>query len=511
MGLKGVIVETHPLFWILLSISAVYALKIRKKEFYSSLVLIFFIGLSLRLIPATQSFYPSYDPWNELASVHHIQAFGFDLRGNYYHSSLPVLQVLLIALTPVFGEYNTLAFFGPVFGWTLAFICLYKLSREFFSSESILLVLLLYSSANIAFQSFTTPETIALSVGFATIYFFHRNIVEPSYKYTLATVAVFTLLNFTHHLTAFCVIIVTGAIAIVLVFKKKRNTNLFVWLSMLWIFLVYWELYQHMLSNMLIFQIERPLIGIPTGWPKPIWWWIIYLLPKVFLASMLIAWVFPFMMRKTMPNPAEIFSATIVGGLTFIFGFMIPRVLIPLRILNQFGGYFSMGVANLKYSNILIKVLTATFIIGLLAEFPMTNMSNFYVGGYWINHSPQEISALQYLATNATPGSNIVIDARCQRVLNCFAAPDKNLTTIADWRAFEVYNLTSPEDKWIYCVKNGLNYIFVSNFYKVIAHFDVYGGAEKFSDDQLSQFSAPYFNLLYEKSEVTIYLVNIHL
>jgi hypothetical protein len=208
---------------------------------------------------------------------------------------------------------------------------------------------------------------------------------------------------------------------------------------------------------MLIFQIQQPFIGVPTGWPKPIWWWIIYSLPKVFLASMLIAWIIPFMMRRTIPNPAEIFAITLVGGLTSVFGFIIPKALIPLRIFNQFGGYFSIGAAHLKHSETLIKMLTATFIIGLLAEFPMTNMSDFYVGGYWISHSPEEISGLQFLAANATPVSNIIIDARCRGILNCFAAPDKDLIAVADWTAFEVYNLTSPRETWNYCIENNFN------------------------------------------------------
>jgi hypothetical protein len=507
VGFKGPIVETNPLYWIILAVGIVYLLLVRKKYVYSSLIIIFFIGLSLRLIPATHSLYPGYDPWNELASIHRIQATGFNLLGNYYHSSLPVLQMLLIFFIPLFGEYNTIVYFGPVFGWVLAFICLYKLGREFFSTEKTLLVLLLYACLNISAQYLTTPETIALGIGFATVFLFHRTLAKPSVQYSVATIAVFTLLVFTHHLTALSVLAATGAITIILMVKKVRTTTLLVWLSMLLIFFAYFQLYQHMLSNLLILQIEQPLIGVPTGWPKPIWWWILYVAPKAFLFSLLGAWIVPFVIKKKIPKPDEIFGMVSTGGFLILLGFLIPTDLPPLRVLNQFGGYFSNGVASLKRSNILIIALAAILLMGVVTEFPMTNMSNFYVGGYWISHSSQEVSAIQYLAANATFDSRIAIDGRCRGVLAGLASPQKELTPVTSWDVFDVYNTTSTEEAWTVCTHNNYTYVFVSEFYKIIAHFDVYGAAEKFSENQLSKFSSPYFSLWYKNSEVAIYLV----
>jgi hypothetical protein len=513
-GIKGPVVETNPLFWCLLAITAIYAVRIRKKAGFASLAAIFFIGLSLRLMLATHTLYPEYDPWNELASVHQIQAFGFNLKGNYYHSSLPVLQLFLIALSPIFGEYNTVTFFGPIFGWVLAWIFFYKLAREFLGAEDSVLALLLYSLANILLQSYTVPETIALPIGFATVLFFYRNLAKPSIKYSFLTIAVFTLLVFTHHLATLCVIVATGTIVVVLFLKKKKNNNLLVWLSMLLMFLAYWQVYQGFLSSILFSGAAAP-VNLLTFWPKPLWWWFIYLMPNLLLVLMLIAWIIPSAMKKMLPKPVEIFAATVAGGLTFALGFLIPSALSPFRILNQFSAYFFIGIIGAcallssKRSSIMIGMLAVTMVIGLFADFPMTNMSGFYVGGYWLNHSPKEVSALQYLAANANTGSQIVIDARCSRVLDALASPGKNLTNPFNWDVFEVYNTTSTQQAWNLCIQNGFTYIFVSKFYEIIAHFP-YGGATRFSDEQLSKFNAPYFTLWHENSEVSIYLVNTH-
>lgn len=507
-GFKGPIVETHPLYWTILAVGMVYLLLIRKKYVYASLIVVFFIGLSLRLIPITHSLYPGYDPWNELASIHRIQATGFNLLGNYYHSSLPVLQILLIFFIPFFGEYNTIAYFGPVLGWVLAFICLYKLSREFFNAEKTLLVLLLYACVNISFQYLTTPETIALGIGFATVFFFHRTLIGPSVKYSVATIAAFTLLVFTHHLTALSVLVIAGAITIIMLIKKEKATNLFVFLSILLIFFAYYELYQHMLSSLLFLQIEKPLIGVPTGWPKPIWWWVLYVAPKAFLFSLLGVWIVPFLIKKKIPKPDEIFGMISAGVSLVLLGFSIPNELPPLRVLNQFGGYFSNGVASLKRSNILMIALTAILLMGLVTEFPMTNMSNFYVGGYWISHSHEEVLGLEYLAFNTSSGSRIVADGRCSPILNGLAPYWKNVTASRSPDVFQVYETNSSYEAWRYCVKDGFTHIFVSIFYETIAHFGVYGSATQFSGQQLFKFAPPYFTLLYQNSEVSVYFVN---
>lgn len=513
-GIEGVIVETNPFFWVLLAVSLGYAIAVRKRYSYSSLAILFFAGLSLRLIPAMHSLYPGVDPWGELASVHHIQATGFNLRGNYAHSSLPVLQTLLVLLMPVSGQYNTIVFFGPIFGWILAFICLYKLAREFFNMENAFLVLLLYACANISYQYLSTPETIALGIGFATVFFFHRNLVKPSLRYTLATIGVFILLIFTHHLTAFCVLLATGAIMAVLTFQKRKTTNLFVWFSMLVAFLLYFQVYQNMLSSLLSFQLAHPMVGVPTGWSKPLWWWIIYVLPNAFLLFLLAAWILPFLMKKKVPESSEIFAMVLAGGFSFVFSFLIPQSLPPLRLMNQFGGYFFMGAASLsvhghaKRSNFLIIILSAILLLGLVTAFPITNKTDFYVGGYWISHSSDEILALQYLAANATVGSRIAADGRCRGIIIGLAPVEINLVTPTIYDISEIYNTNSTQEAWSYCINDSISYVFVSKFYEVIAQFSVYGGGMKFSEAQLSKFTPPYFTLWYSNAEASIYLVN---
>lgn len=514
-GLEGAVVETYPLFWIIIVMCATCAVLWRKNHVYSSLLIVFFIGLSLRLIPATHSLYPGVDPWGELASVHRIQAMGFDLRGNYAHAFTPVLQILLILSIPVFGQYNTISFFGPIFGWILASIFLYKLAREFFSTENALLLLMAYACANISYQYLSTPETIALGIGFATVLLFHRNIVKQSIKYTLATIGVYTLLIFTHNLTAFFVLLVTGSIVVVLMFQKRKTTRaLFVWFAMLLAFLLYYQLYQHILSSLLLLSEEHPSVGVPTGWPKPLWWWVFFILPYAILLSILAAWIVPFMIRKKIPKHTEIFAMVLGGGLLFLFSFLTSQNLPPLRILNQFGGYLLMGAAcvsvhgRVKLSNALIIILSATLLLGLVTAFPITNMTNFYVGGYWISHTPDEILALQYIAANATPGSRIAADGRCGIIIIGLAPVERNLTapTISD--ISEIYSTNSTLEAWNYCIKDSISYVFVSKFYEVIAQFSVYGGGTKFSQAQLSKFTSPYFTLWYTNAEASVYLVN---
>ena len=259
------------------------------------------------MIVATHSNFPGVDPWNELASIHQIQASGFNLQGNYYHAYTPVLQILLLTVIPVFGAYNAITYFGQIFGWILAFIFLYKLSREFFSAEKAVFVLLLYACANIGYQYLTTPESIALGIGFATVFFFIRSLKNSSRKYIVATMGTFILLIFTHNLTSLCVILVIGAIVALRIFTKRKGgvvvpTGLFIWLSMLAVFLGYYELYLGQLSSLLTISLVHPMIGIPTGWPKPLLWWVIYILPEAILVSLLAAWIVPFLMSKKIPK-----------------------------------------------------------------------------------------------------------------------------------------------------------------------------------------------------------------
>jgi hypothetical protein len=507
-SLKGVVVETNPIFWVFLSLCMGLAFTLRKRDVFCSLLLVFFIGLCLRLIPVVHSYYPEFDPWNELASIHHIENSGFNLRGNYYHSDLPVLQLLLLTFIPVFGEYNTLAYLGPVLGWVLAFICLYKLGREFFDVEKVWLLMLIYSCANIGFQFFTAPETIALSFGFASVFFFHRNLVKSSVKYSLATLVMFTLLVFTHHLTAFCVVVATGAIIVVLILRKAKITNAFLWLGLLSIFLAYYELYQGLLSSMLVIRVTQVAIGIPTGWPKPLWWWVLYFLPMVLLALMLTTWIVPPLIRKKITRPIEVLALVIAGGVSLVFGFFFPSGLPPLRIFNQFGAHFFNGALNARLARTFSILLACSLLLGVVTAFPMTNGTDYYVGGYWINHSPEEIQAIEYFVNNASANSRIIADGRIRPVLNGLAPENKNLSASTLPQIIEVYETNSTQQAWDFCVRYGFTYVFVSSFYKVIAQFDVYGGAARFSDAQLSKFEPPYFSLWYNNSQVSIYSVN---
>jgi hypothetical protein len=500
-------VETSPIFWFFLVVSLVLAFALRKKNILCSLLLVFFVGLCLRLIPVVHSYYPGFDPWNEIASIHHIDYSGFNLSGTYYHSSLPVLQILMLTFIPIFGEYNTVAYLGPLLGWVLAFIFLYKLGREFLDVEKTLLLMLVYSVANVGFQFSTTPESIALGLGFATVFFFHRNVTKPSIKYALATLGVFIVLVFTHHLTAFSVILATGAITFILILRKSAIKNTYLWLGLLSIFVVYFELYQGLLSNMLVIRASQSVIGVSMGWPKPFWWWTLYLLPLILLTIMLAAWILPPLLRKKITKPIELLALILAGAASFIFSLFLPSQLPPLRILNQFGAHFFNGSLHAKLAKIFSIFLTASFLLGLITSFPITNGTTYYVGGYWISHSSEEIQAINYLGNYADQNSRIVADGRIRPLLNGLIPVEKNLTASTLPQIVEVYETVSTRQAWNFCVTHDFNYVYVSSFYKVIAQFDVYGGATKFTDDQLSKFVSPYFILWYNNSGAAIYLV----
>jgi hypothetical protein len=506
--LKGVIVETNPVFWFLLVVAILLAYKFRKTDALCSFSLVFVVGLSLRLLPAVHSLYPGFDPWNELSSIHHIQTYGFDLLGHYYHSALPVLQLLLLSFIPVFGEYNTIAYFGPVLGWLLAYVCLYKLGREFFDKEKTLFLLIIYSCANVASQFFTTPETLALGIGFATVFFFHRNLSKPSIKYSIATTTLFTLLVFTHHLTALSVVLATGAIIILvkLTGAKIKNTFL-VWFGMLSIFLTYYELYQGLLSTMIVLRTTQLSIGLPTGWAKPLWWWTLYLLPLTLLVLASAIWILPPLKRRKIVKPIEVFAMIVAGGFSVILGLVYPTGLPPLRVFNQFGAHFFNGALNTKFTKIIAILLSSAFLVGITTQFPVTNSSDLYLGGYWISHSSEEIQSLEYFVKNANQNSLIAADGRIRPVLNSLSYASRNVSTSTRPEIMEVYETNSTKHAWDYCRSNGILYVFVSSFYKTIAQFDVYSGAARFSDEQLSKFSSPYFALWYNNSEVSIYLV----
>lgn len=515
-GLKGVIVETNPIFWFVLSVTFVYVLLVREKHFLPAFVGILFIGLSLRLIPAVHSFYVGVDPWNELTSVHTIQSSGFNLLGNYYHSSIPVLQGLFLLIIPIFGEYNTVTYFGVIFGWILGLVFLYKLAREYSDVSTSLLVLLIYAFATAAFQYLSIPETIALPIGFAVIYYFQKNISSPNLKYMLATGGLFSLLIFTHYLTALIVLLNVGFILLVLRLQSKVPSRwrslFFVWLLMVVLYLLYFQVYQNFLSNLLVQQLSSSVVLIPTGWSKPLWWWGLYVLPYVLMFSFLAIWALPPLFKRRFPNPSEGFATVCAGIFTIILSLGAPSSLPLTRVINQFGGYFSNGLSFVKKRrmNILVTVICLAFALNLVTQFPMTNGQGYYVGGDWISHSSSEVSAMQYLASNSTPYGNIIIDARCYSVLNSFLPQSKHLITVDDSRAIAIYNSSSTQDAWNLCRADGVKYVFVSNFYSTIADFGVYNSAFKFSDAQLTKFQQPYFSVFYTSPDksVTIYSVN---
>jgi hypothetical protein len=138
----------------------------------------------------------------------------------------------------------------------------------------------------------------------------------------------------------------------------------------------------------------------------------------------------------------------------------------------------------------------------------MTNGTDYYVGGYWINHSPEEIQAIEYFVNNASVNSRIIADGRIRPVLNGLAPENKNLSASTLPQIIEVYETNSTQQAWDFCVRYGFTYVFVSSFYKVIAQFGVYGGAARFSDAQLAKFEPPCFSLWYNNSQVSIYSVN---
>lgn len=514
--LKGVIVETHPLYWLSLILAFFFTFRIRKSHHLLPLVIVFSIGLSLRLIVPTHTLYPGTDPWLELASVNRIQAYGFDLRGNYYHGYEPILQMLLLATAPISGEYNTIKFFGPIFGWALGFICLYKLCKVFFDREATLYVLSFYSTTSLLLQSFTIPEQIAVPIGIAVVYFFCLSHVRKSRKDLLMLFLTFSVLTITHNLTSFSVLVMLSAWVLVCK-SKNRSYSRILLIALILIFVLYWQHYQEFVSRIFL-ERTLPSIGeIPEPWPKPLWWWVCYLTPRLLLASLLARLAVAAFLHKEMRSEVPIICTT--GCLLIVAGLIFPRGLYPWRILNQFGSYFAMGVLwlpkvraipKLRIST-LVKILIAVNLIGLLADFPITNMNEYYVGGYWLDRSEAEVSALRYLGAYAKSRSYVVIDERCGFLLEALTIPGKKLSLVSNLMAYELYNTTTAEEAWYNSIEHGYDYIFISKFYEVIAHFDEISGARKFSDEQLMKFTPPHFKKVYETSEIWIYKVNTEL
>lgn len=504
------IVQTHPIFWLLLVLLGVYSLRVHKHSFPTSMGIVYCFGLSLRLLPGVHVLYPGIDPWLELGSVHRIQERGFDLRGNYYHSGMPVLQLLLLGTSDLFGEYNAVVFLGPVLGWTMGFICLYKLSREFCDREASLVTLLVYSVGNVHLQSLTYPEQIALPIAMAVIYFFHRTI-KTSYRDVLILIAIFMLLNITHHLTAFCTLVAMFVcVAFIRRFENRPN-QICLWMTLLLMFVLYWQFYQEMLSDVFLGRTLLHIGEIPKPWPKPFWWWICYFAPKLATGCLVGFMAVKMIIHRTTIHKFEMSLISAGGAFMILMGLVLPRGLYPWRIFNQFFGYFTLGMSSLPELKRSMKILAAMFLIGIVAEFPITDMSGYYVGGYWWGHDDPEISAFRFLVADLSEGSRVVTDGRSAVLAQAFSIPYGKVSPIRD---FEVYNSTSNIEAWHRCIQRHYDYIFVSRTYQTISQFGEISGAMKFSEEQLSKFTSPYFIRIFHSmseagtSEVVIYRVN---
>ncbi len=507
IGLRGVIVETHPGFWVLIGCAIYYAFKIQRTNYFGSALLIFVIGVGVRLLVGFHTLYPGSGPWMEFASVSYIKSNGFILDSYYYHSGMPVLQFLILILESIAGYYLTLVFIIPIIAWAFNYIMLYFFCRLYFSTEKTLVALLLLVPANILFQSITRAESIAIPLGMLIIYILFRKNLQISNTESFLAIGLYVLLILTHHLTSAVIMLVLISLTIAeWVFRRHISINLMmVSLSSLLIFFSYWEIYQGLLSEKLteIFIAEHI---IPTPLPKPIWWWILYLLPKCFTAILTICFIAHVIRLKTRnPTKEELMTVSSIGGITNVLAMIMPGGYMFLRIFHQFFGYHILGMSHLRGSKIMLKILVAIFFIGLLADFPIINSnSGNLIGGHWFDHSKYEVEGAEFLATNVPSGSRIVIDDRIESLLYIYVTK----RTLSPKQEPDVYGITSTEEAWDYSINRNYDYILVSKFYETMFVFKGGTEATKFSEEQLAKFQYPLFIEVFRNEEVVIYKVN---
>jgi len=504
-GFSGIIVETHPFFWVLIATSIFFAFKIRKENFFGALFLIYIVGLGVRMLVAFHSLYPGSGPWNELGAVNHIRSYGFDLKGNYYHSGMPVLQSLINILGAIAGDYVSIVYIIPILAWTSSYIILFFFCRAYMPSENTLIALLLFSTANLLFQSTIRAEIIAVPLGMVIVYIIFRKTLLLSNKDLLLTIGLYALLIFTHHLTSGVLMLILAS----LVFVEKifhhnthRNFTIFFAISAI-MFFSYWELFQGLLSEKLA-EITLSEAILPVVWQKPVWWWFLYLLPKVYSAGLVIYFiihVFFSVIRD--PVKDRFMSISSMGALVNVPSFFFPGGYLFLRVFHQFFRYHTIGISYLPRSKILLKILAVTFLIGLVTEFPIIDRDkNSLIGGYWFDHSYHEVEAVKFLATQTPNRSRIVIDLRVEPLIYTLGPIPRARMKIEP----AVYRFNSTEEAWNYCIKRNYHYIFISNFYKIM--FISEKGAEKFTEGQLNKFTEPYFIEIFRNEEVTVYEVN---
>ena len=372
------------MFWAAIVLAFVFVFLIYQKHYLTGLLVVFFIGLTLRLLLPLHTSYPDYDAWNELSSVHYIKTFGFSLTGaHYYHSEIFVLQSFLLGLTTIFGDYYPTAFFAVIFGWCTRFLLPLQIVAEILNKVNTFYVMVLYSVMSIYMQSFSIPENFALPLGIASVYFFYNHNEHESFRNVAIIVLLYSLLVVTHHLTAFCTLLILGAWAFFgRPINRRRSRTL--WLLLVAIFVGYWQVYQGFLTTILL--KATPTLTVPLSFaPKPLWWWLSFSAALALLGLCLaqLFWV-SFRQKKIR---SEIPLACIVG-LVVLFGALLlsPSTIYPARSLNQFGAYLAIGVFMIprKRSVLLLKIFVILYLIGLASAYPIASMGNYYVGGNWL-------------------------------------------------------------------------------------------------------------------------------
>lgn len=509
-GLSGVIAETHPGFWLLLAIALYYAFKVQKRNCLTSVFLLYVCGLGIRLLVAFHSLYPGSGPWWELGSVHSIVSNGFNLTGSYYHSGMPVLQFLILLLGGVFGFYLTIVFIIPVLAWTLTYFTFFIFFRKHLPPEKTILALFLLMTANILFESTLRAETIAIPLGALMIHSLIRRNLQVSKTELMLDVGLYALLTLTHHLTSAVVLAIFAALVIgEKIFHHHISKNLVtIFLLSGIIFFSYWEFYQGFLSEKLA---EISLSGsiesmLETPWPKPIWWWALYFMPKV-LSVLLIAYFIIDVLRhfrEKRPVENQLGSISSLGVFANALSTIMPGGYLFLRVFHQFFGYHTLGISTLPRSKILLKILAVSFLFGMIADFPIMDSNNYVIGGYWFNHSNSEVEGAEFLAMQIPNGSRIAIDGRVEPLIYIFVPRGKVVPKIES----AVYAFNSTEEAWNYSIIRRYDYIFVSNFYETMFVFKDGIGATKFSENQLNKFSHPFFTEVFGNGEVSVYKVN---
>jgi hypothetical protein len=509
-SLRGVIVETHLGFWVLLAATLVYAFKVPKRNYLISVFLLYVCGLAIRLLVAFHSLYPGSGPWWELGSVHSIATDGICLTGSYYHSGMPVLQLLILLFGSVFGYYATIVFIIPVLAWTLLYLVFFTFFRRHLPPELTILALLLPVTANVLFESTLRAESIAIPLGVLIVHLLLRRNFQISTTELMVEIGLYALLTLTHHLTAAVVLAVFAALIVgERLFHCRVPRNLVViFLFSGVIFFSYWELYQGLLTEKLalisLSGSMDSMLEIP--WPKPWWWWALYLTPKILSVLFIGYFVIDVLRHFPEKSPIEnqVGSISGFGGLINALSAVLPGGYLFLRVFHQFFGYHAFGISTLRRSKLLLKILAVSFLFGMIADFPILDSNGYVIGGHWFDHSQAEVDGAEFVATQIPNGSRVAIDGRVEPLIYVFVPRGKIVPKIEA----EVYVFNSTEEAWNHSVARRFDYIFASSFYATMFVFKDGSGATRLSESQLNKFSPPYFTEVFGNEDVTIYQVN---